>query len=109
MIIIVTVIITIVPVLKSETRQSSLKNSVIIILVCNISFLGKYDIVCTEDLVHEIFTTESSNFKVVNDFLHNFKLNAPATGYKNRNKYFKDGGDFGCRFDEINSLVKTLI
>ena len=70
---------------------------------------GKHDIVCLEDLVHEIFTPDSDNFRTANDFLHNFKLNAPTNGYRNRNKHFKDGGDFGCRFDAINPLIKTLI
>lgn len=70
---------------------------------------GKYDIVCLEDLVHEIFTPDSANFKAANDFLHSFKLNAPVGGWKKKGKHFKDGGDFGCRHDQINALLKTLI
>jgi 60S ribosomal protein uL30 len=38
--------------------------------------LGKQDIICIEDLVHEIFTV-GDNFKKVTNFLWPFKLNNP--------------------------------
>ena len=38
--------------------------------------LGKYDIICMEDLVHEIFTV-GENFKKASNFLWPFKLNNP--------------------------------
>lgn len=37
--------------------------------------LGKYGIICIEDLVHEIFTV-GPNFKAVNNFLWPFKLSS---------------------------------
>jgi hypothetical protein len=38
--------------------------------------LGKHNIICIEDLVHEIFTV-GPNFKAVTNFLWPFKLSAP--------------------------------
>ena len=38
--------------------------------------LGKKDIICMEDLVHEIFTV-GDNFKKASNFLWPFKLNNP--------------------------------
>ena len=38
--------------------------------------LGKQDIICMEDLVHEIFS-EGENFKKATNFLWPFKLNNP--------------------------------
>lgn len=71
--------------------------------------VGKYDIVCMEDLVHEIFNSDSQHFREANDFLYRFKLNNPVGGWRAKNKHFKDGGDFGCRHEHINTLLKTLI
>lgn len=62
-----------------------------------------------EDLVHEIFTIDSQHFKAANNFLHHFTLNSPVGGWRTKSKHFKDGGDFGCRYEEINTLLKTLI
>jgi 60S ribosomal protein uL30 len=39
-------------------------------------YLGKQDIICVEDLVHEIFTV-GENFKKASNFLWPFKLNNP--------------------------------
>ncbi|XP_067935365.1 large ribosomal subunit protein uL30-like isoform X1 [Watersipora subatra] len=72
-------------------------------------YLGKYNVVCLEDIVHEIFTADSTNFTQVNDFLHHFKLGRPVGGWRHKNKHFKDGGDFGCRHDKINDLLKSII
>ena len=40
--------------------------------------LGKYGIICMEDLIHEIYTVGPS-FKQANNFLHPFQLSC-ATG-----------------------------
>ena len=42
--------------------------------------LGKLNIICMEDIIHEIFTT-GPNFKQVNNFLWPFKLNNPKVLY----------------------------
>ncbi|VDL71521.1 unnamed protein product [Nippostrongylus brasiliensis] len=41
--------------------------------------LGKYDIICMEDLVHEIYNV-GPNFKAASNFLWPFKLNNPTGG-----------------------------
>jgi len=69
--------------------------------------LGKYDIVCVEDLIHEIFTVGPA-FKAANNFLWHFKLNTPNGGWRKKNNHFVDGGDFGDREDKINELLRKM-
>ena len=70
--------------------------------------LGKYGIICIEDLIHEIFTVGPA-FKQASNFLWRFKLNTPNGGWKKKNNHFVDGGDYGCRDDKINALLKRMI
>jgi large subunit ribosomal protein L7e len=70
--------------------------------------LGKYDILCVEDLVHEIFTT-GPNFKQASNFLWPFKLSNPTGGWRTRKfKHFVQGGDFGNREGNINKLIRQM-
>lgn len=70
--------------------------------------LGKYGIVCMEDLVHEIFTV-GPNFKQASNFLWPFKLSNPTGGFRTRKfKHFIEGGDLGNREDHINALVRQM-
>lgn len=70
--------------------------------------LGKYGIVCIEDLIHEIFTV-GPNFKQASNFLWPFKLNSPTGGFRPRKfKHYVEGGDLGNREDKINALVKQM-
>ncbi|KAF9644116.1 60S ribosomal protein L7 [Thelephora ganbajun] len=63
--------------------------------------LGKYDILCVEDLVHEIFTAAN--------FLWPFKLSNPTGGWRTRKfKHYVEGGDFGNREANINKLVRQM-
>merc|ERR1712012_228268 len=43
--------------------------------------LGSCNIICVEDLIHEIFTV-GENFKKANNFLWPFKLNSPTGGMR---------------------------
>jgi large subunit ribosomal protein L7e len=45
--------------------------------------LGKYGVVCMEDLIHEILTV-GPNFKQAANFLWPFKLNSPTGGFNKR-------------------------
>ena len=74
------------------------------------SFLspGKKDIICMEDLIHEIFTV-GPNFKRAANFLWPFKLNTPLGGWRRKNNHFVEGGDHGNREDMINALLKRMI
>jgi len=69
--------------------------------------LGKYGIVCIEDLIHEILTV-GTHFKEVNNFLWPFKLSSPLGGYKYKGSHFTEGGDYGNREELINNLVRQM-
>jgi len=70
--------------------------------------LGKCGIICMEDLIHELLTV-GPNFKKANKFLWHFKLNTPNGGWRKKGNHFVDGGDFGCRDDMINPLLRKMI
>ncbi|KAI4253698.1 MAG: hypothetical protein LQ352_003535 [Teloschistes flavicans] len=71
--------------------------------------LGKYGIVCMEDLIHEIYTV-GANFKQASNFLWPFKLSNPNGGFRPRKfKHFVEGGDLGNREEKINALIKQMI
>lgn len=71
--------------------------------------LGKYNIICMEDLVHEIFTC-GPHFKEANNFLWPFQLSSPRGGYSQKSKliHFTEGGDAGNREDLINGLIRRM-
>jgi len=69
--------------------------------------LGKYGIVCVEDLIHEIFTV-GPNFKYASSFLWPFKLSSPTGGYKQKGISYTEGGDYGNREEKINALVRQM-
>ncbi|CAH1772980.1 unnamed protein product [Owenia fusiformis] len=70
--------------------------------------LGRFGIICIEDLIHEVFTV-GPNFKQAANFLWHFKLNTPTGGWRKKNNHFNAGGDFGCREDKINALLRRMI
>ncbi|EFO23294.1 60S ribosomal protein L7 [Loa loa] len=72
------------------------------------SALGKCDIICMEDLVHQIFNV-GPYFKRATNFLWPFKLNNPSGGWTKKTNHFVEGGDFGNREDQINALLKKMI
>jgi len=72
------------------------------------SKLGKHDVLCAEDIVHEIFTV-GSHFKQVNKFLWPFKLNNPTGGWSKKTTHFIEGGDAGNREEKISKLVHRMI
>jgi len=69
--------------------------------------LGKFGIVCVEDLIHEIMTV-GPHFKEASRFLWPFKLNNPTGGFRSVVRHFNDGGDSGNREDKINALIKRM-
>jgi len=69
--------------------------------------LGKYGIICVEDLIHELFTV-GSHFKEANNFLWPFKLSSPKGGHSKVTTHFLEGGDAGNREDKINRLVQSM-
>ncbi|KAL9230474.1 hypothetical protein vseg_005820 [Gypsophila vaccaria] len=69
--------------------------------------LGKYGIICMEDLIHEIITV-GPHFKEANNFLWPFQLSAPLGGLKKKRNHFVEGGDAGNRENFINELIKRM-
>ncbi|XP_010275738.1 PREDICTED: 60S ribosomal protein L7-1 [Nelumbo nucifera] len=69
--------------------------------------LGKYGVVCIEDIVHEIATV-GPHFKEVTSFLWPLKLNKPVGSSLFNKKPYKDGGDSGDREDKINDLIDMM-
>jgi large subunit ribosomal protein L7e len=70
--------------------------------------LKKFNVVCLEDIVHEIFTC-GPNFKFVNKFLWPFKLNPPRGGFVKKRTHFTEGGDAGNREHFINKLIRRML
>ncbi|KAK1884853.1 60S ribosomal protein L7 [Dissostichus eleginoides] len=69
--------------------------------------LGKYGIICVEDLIHEIYTV-GKNFKPANNFLWPFKLSSPRGGMNKKTTHFVEGGDAGNREDQINRMIRRM-
>ncbi|KAK2104321.1 60S ribosomal protein L7 [Saguinus oedipus] len=69
--------------------------------------LGKYGIICMEDLIHEIYTV-GKRFKEANNFLWLFKLSSPWGRMKKKTTHFVEGGDTGNREDQINRLIRRM-
>jgi 60S ribosomal protein uL30 len=70
--------------------------------------LGKYGIVCVEDLVHELYTA-GPHFTEVSRFLWPFKLSNPKGGFKDKGRHYCEGGDAGDREDLINELIRKMV
>jgi len=70
--------------------------------------LGKFGIICVEDLINEIYTV-GKHFKEANNFLWSFKLSSPKGGFNNKRHAYQQGGDWGNRDEEINTLVKRML
>ena len=70
--------------------------------------LGKFGIICIEDIVHEIATC-GPHFKEVNRFLWPFKLSSRRGGTEKKNKPYQQGGCWGNREDKINEFVKNML
>jgi len=88
---------------KVDKQRIPLSNNTIIAKA-----LGQYNIICVEDLIHEIATV-GPHFKEANNFLWPFKLSAPLGGFTRFKKvHFSEGGDHGNREEEINKLVRRM-
>lgn len=69
--------------------------------------LGKYDIICIEDVIHEIFTC-GPHFKEVNNFLWPFKLSSALGGITKKRNHYNEGGEAGNREEKINELIRKM-
>ncbi|XP_037655560.1 60S ribosomal protein L7-like [Choloepus didactylus] len=69
--------------------------------------LGKYGIICMEDLIHETYSV-GKRFKEANNFLWPFKLSSPRRVMKKKTTRFVEGGDAGNSEDQINRLIRRM-
>jgi large subunit ribosomal protein L7e len=70
--------------------------------------LGKFNVVCMEDIIHEIVTC-GPHFKEVNNFLWPFKLSSPLGGYVDKGTHYTEGGDAGNRDTDINRIIRRMV
>ncbi|CAO3703016.1 unnamed protein product [Rhizopus stolonifer] len=70
--------------------------------------LGKYDIICLEDIIHEV-STLGKNFSEVTKYLEPFRLHDPVKGWRQKklNDVLKSDEDESAG-DDINKLVDTM-
>lgn len=68
--------------------------------------LGSHNIICVEDLIHEIVTVGPA-FKQANNFLWPFKLSTPKGGLSHKRLHFIEGGQAGNREQYINNLIRA--
>ncbi|RLU18609.1 hypothetical protein DMN91_008966 [Ooceraea biroi] len=66
------------------------------------------NIICVEDLIHEIFTV-GAEFQHASNFLWPFKLNTPTGGWRKKTNHYVEAGDFGNREDKINELLRRML
>jgi len=69
--------------------------------------LGRYGIICVEDLIHEIFTV-GPHFKQANKFLWPFKLSSPRGGFTKKTIHFQEGGVAGNNEENINGIIRQM-
>mmetsp|Transcript_125569 Transcript_125569/g.187529 ORF Transcript_125569/g.187529 Transcript_125569/m.187529 type:complete len:272 (-) Transcript_125569:34-849(-) len=69
--------------------------------------LGKYNIICLEDIIHELFDN-GEHFKEVNNFLCPFKLSPPKLIEGTRKVLVKETPKTGNRKEEINEFVQGM-
>merc|ERR1712093_297516 len=70
--------------------------------------LGKYGIMCMEDLIHEIYTV-GPHFREANNFLWPFKLRPAKGGQAKKRKGFNEGGQCGNREALMTRLIQKML
>ncbi|XP_012874641.1 PREDICTED: 60S ribosomal protein L7-like 1 [Dipodomys ordii] len=69
--------------------------------------LGKFDVICLEDLIHEI-AFPGKYFQQISRFLCPFQLSVARHATKNRVGFLKEMGSPGYRGESINQLIRQL-
>jgi large subunit ribosomal protein L7e len=69
--------------------------------------LGSKNILCIEDLIHEIYTVGPA-FKEASNFLWPFKLNSARGGIDKKRLHYVEGGQAGNREGKINNLIRRM-
>ncbi|XP_055253747.1 60S ribosomal protein L7-like 1 [Moschus berezovskii] len=89
--------------------QAKVKNKVIPLTDNTVieEHLGKFDVICLEDLIHEI-AFPGKNFLAISRFLRPFQLSVARHATKNRVGFLKEVGSPGYRGERINQLIRQL-
>ncbi|XP_067844559.1 60S ribosomal protein L7-like 1 [Heptranchias perlo] len=69
--------------------------------------LGKWGVICLEDLIHEIYSVGKS-FKEASNFLWPFRLSVARHAARNKVGFLNDCGETGNRGEGINKLIRQL-
>ncbi|XP_005389783.1 PREDICTED: 60S ribosomal protein L7-like 1 [Chinchilla lanigera] len=69
--------------------------------------LGKFGVICLEDLIHEI-AFPGAHFQAITCFLCPFHLSVARHATKNRMGFLKEMGSPGYRGERINQLIRQL-
>jgi large subunit ribosomal protein L7e len=69
--------------------------------------LGAKNILCIEDLIHEIYSVGPA-FKEASNFLWPFKLNSARGGIDKKRLHYVEGGQAGNREEKINNLIRRM-
>uniref|UniRef100_A0AAY4AX28 60S ribosomal protein L7-like 1 n=1 Tax=Denticeps clupeoides TaxID=299321 RepID=A0AAY4AX28_9TELE len=69
--------------------------------------MGKYGIICLEDLIHEIYSV-GKNFREANLFLWPFHLSVARHAARDKVGLLKDIGSPGPRAEDINRVIRQL-
>ncbi|XP_075940395.1 60S ribosomal protein L7-like 1 [Anarhichas minor] len=67
--------------------------------------MGKYGIICLEDLIHEIYAV-GKGFRAANNFLLPFRLSVARHAAKDKAGLLKDLGNPGFRNTGINAIIR---
>jgi large subunit ribosomal protein L7e len=70
--------------------------------------LGDHNIICKEDLVHELNTVGEA-FQEASKFLDVFQLADAKTHFERKTLKVKDGKDYGDRGEAINDYIKEVL
>lgn len=89
--------------------QAKVKNKIIPLTDNTVieEHLGKFGVICLEDLIHEI-AFPGKNFQVISRFLCPFHLSVARHATKNRVGFLKEVGSPGYRGECINQLIRQL-
>nr|XP_012628632.1 60S ribosomal protein L7-like 1 isoform X1 [Microcebus murinus] len=69
--------------------------------------LGKFGVICLEDLIHEI-AFPGKHFQEISWFLRPFQLSVARHATKNKVGFLKEMGSPGYRGERINQLIRQL-
>uniref|UniRef100_A0A8I5NK96 Large ribosomal subunit protein uL30 n=1 Tax=Papio anubis TaxID=9555 RepID=A0A8I5NK96_PAPAN len=89
--------------------QAKVKNKTIPLIDNTVieEHLGKFGVICLEDLIHEI-AFPGKHFQEISWFLRPFHLSVARHATKNRVGFLKEMGTPGYRGERINQLIRQL-